>query len=159
MLEPYTHLTWLGKSSLFKWISRLVICSASEGCKRRKRSIRAIKVRVHFCFLNPEILNQHHYSVLHDFVIFRYNRIMGTESFVFENFGGTASLSPGTMEDEAGWHHWIRKHSLRFLLQGSHCNHYLIAMRSWPKGMKESLWIPRGLATGRGFLSCAISFT
>ena len=52
----------------------------------------------------------HHYSVLRDFVFFLYNRIMGTESFVFENFllhcitarhvGGAASLFPGALEDE-----------------------------------------------------------
>jgi len=47
----------------------------------------------------------HHDSVLHDFVLFLYNRIMGTESFVFEIFllhcitarhvEGGACLSPG----------------------------------------------------------------
>ena len=57
-------------------------------------------MRVHYCFLNPERLNQHHYSVLHDFVPFLYNRIMGTESFVFEYFEGAARLSPGAQEDE-----------------------------------------------------------
>jgi len=52
----------------------------------------------------------HHDSVPHDFVFFRYNRIMGTESFVFKNFllqyitarhvGGAASLPPGALEVE-----------------------------------------------------------